>query len=349
MIRKDISKFRSVAYDLSRMNEWWLLSMGMIFFAFIPNIYAAGNSIGNEYYLTMDTIIDFLMAPDLYLAIIIVFCVQIFLFASNDYFDRDVDALDPKKKKRNPVCDGRVTIKGVRALLIATAIIPLLASLYFYFYAPSSALYNRPVDAPTSIIWPFLFTALTLFVYYFYTAPPLRFKNKVGLDVLSHGTLINTFPYFFCLVALEDYTIGTLFLLAILMMRSSMAQILQEIRDYEVDKKVETNTVIAIGQKRAIWLVFSINLLLLGSSIFLIVSYELTGWGVSLYYLILPLLSITYIPTLFKLLKVAEYGDNIEKLWMGQGRENFWQIAQYLIAFAIHIPIVAYLAMIHYQ
>ncbi len=344
MARKQESKIRSVVYDLSRMNEWWLLSMGMILFAFVPNIYVA-----NGYYLDIGMIIEFLMAPDLYLAIVIVFGVQIFLFASNDYFDREVDALDPKKKKRNPVCDGRITVKGVRVLLIVTAIVPLLASLYFYFYAPSALMYNRPANAPTSILWPFLFTAFTLFVYYFYTAPPLRFKNKVGLDVLSHGTLINTFPYFFCLVALEDYTIGTLFLLAILMMRSSMAQILQEIRDYEVDKKVETNTVIAIGQKRAIWVVFSINLVLLSSSIVLIASYHLNGWGISMYYIILPLLSLTYIPTLFKLLKAADYGDNIEKLWMGQGRENRWQIAQYLIAFAIYIPIVAYLAMIHYQ
>ena len=132
-------------------------------------------------------------------------------------------------------------------------------------------------------------------------------------------------------------------------MRSSMAQILQEIRDYEVDKKVETNTVIAIGQKRAIWLVFSINLLLFSSSIVLIASYHLNGWGVSLYYIILPLLSLTYMPTLFKLLKAADYGDNIERLWMGQGRENLWQVAQYVVAFAIYIPIVAYLATIGYQ
>ncbi len=344
MKRRRVSKIRSVVYDLSRMNEWWLLSVSMILFAFIPNIYVA-----NGYYLDMGILFDFLMAPDLYLAILIVFGVQIFLFASNDYFDREVDSLDPKKKKRNPVCDGRVTVKGVRALLVATAIIPLLASLYFYFYAPSPVLYNRPENAATTIIWPFLFTAFTLFVFYFYTAPPLRFKNKVGLDVLSHGTLINTFPYFFCLVALEDFTVGTLFLLAVLMMRSIMAQILQEVRDYEVDKKVEKNTVVVIGQKRAVWVVFSINLLLLGSSIVLISSYELNGWGVSLFYIIFPLLSVTYVPTLFKLLKAAEYGDNIERLWMGQGRENFWQIAQYIIAFGIYIPFVVYLASIGYQ
>jgi len=334
MKRRKKSKVKSVVYDLSRMNEWWLLSIGMILFAFIPNIYVA-----NGYYLDMGILMDFLTSFDLYIALIVVFGAQIFLFASNDYFDRDVDALDPKKKRRNPVCDGRVTIKGVRALLVATTILPLAGSLYFYF----DPTYSTPS------LWPFIFTAFTLFVYYYYTAPPLRFKNKVVLDVLSHGTLINTFPYLFCLIALKDFTTGTIFLLAVFMMRSTMAQILQEVRDYEVDKKVEKNTVVVIGQKRAIWLVFSVYLLLFSSSVVLIASYELNGWGVSLYYIILPLLSLTYIPTMFKLLKAAEYGDNIEKLWMGQGRENFWQVAQYAIAFGIYIPIIIYLASIGYQ
>ncbi len=325
MAEKQVSKFKSVVYDLSRMNEWWLLSIGMILFAFIPNIYVA-----NGYYLDLDILIDFFMSPDIYIALIVVFGIQIFLFASNDYFDRDVDALDPGKKKRNPVCDGRVTVGGVKALLVATIIIPLLGAYYFG-------------------LWPLIFTAITLFVYYYYTAPPLRFKNKVGLDVLSHATFINTFPYLFCLILLKDFTTGTIFLLAVFMMRSSMAQILQEVRDYEVDKLVEKNTVVVIGQKRAIWLVFSIFLTLLISSIVLITTYELYGWGVSLYYIILPILSLTYLPILYKLVKAKEYGDNIERLWMGQGRENFWQIAQYLISFGIYVLLVIYLASIGYQ
>ncbi len=325
MAEKPVSKFKSVVYDLSRMNEWWLLSVGMILFAFIPNLYVA-----NGYTLNLDMLIEFFMKPDFYIALAVVFGAQIFLFASNDYFDRDVDALDPGKKKRNPVCDGRVTVKGVQALLVGTLIITLVGSYYFG-------------------IWPLIFTAFTMFVYYYYTAPPLRFKNKVGLDVLSHATLINTFPYFLCIIALNDFTTGTIYLLAVFMMRSSMAQILQEIRDYEVDKLVEKNTVVVLGQKRASWLVFSIFLTLLISSIILIASYELTGWGVSLYYLILPLLSLTYLPVLYKLVRAKEYGENIERLWMGQGRENFWQVAQYAISFGIYIVIVIYLASIGYQ
>ncbi len=325
MVQKKSGKIKSVVYDLSRMNEWWLLSIGMALFAFIPNLYVA-----NGYYLDLDILLDFLSKPDLYIALTIIFGAQIFLFASNDYFDRHVDALDPKKKIRNPVCDGRVTVKGVQVLLVATLVITVAGSMFFGF-------------------WTLIYTAITMFVYYYYTAPPLRFKNKVGWDVISHATFINTFPYFMCLIALDDFTVGTVFLLSVFMMRSSMAQILQEVRDYEVDRKVERNTVVVLGQKRSIWLVFGIYMTLFISSTVLIVTYELYGWGISLYYMILPLLSLSYLPVMFNLIKAVEYGDNIEKLWMGQGRENFWQIAQYVISFSIYIVLVILLATSGYQ
>ena len=72
--------------------------------------------------------------------------------------------------------------------MVLTITIPIIASFYFG-------------------IWTLLFTIISMFVFYFYTAPPLRFKNKVGIDVLSHALFVNTFPYFFCLVALEDYSV----------------------------------------------------------------------------------------------------------------------------------------------
>ena len=237
------TKFKSVLCDLSRMGEWWLLSLGLIFFAFIPHIFRINNSI------TLENLTDLFASSPLYLALIVVFAAQIFLFASNDYFDKHIDALDEKKNLRNPICNGRVTTKEVGALLIATAIISLVVSLFF------------------SLIT-FLFTAFALFVFYFYTAEPLRLKNKVGVDVLSHGIFINTFSFFFCLVALWDFSSGAVFLLAILMMRSAIAQLLQEIRDYEVDKKVEKNTVVALGKRKAIWLIIVIYLTIIQTQSF---------------------------------------------------------------------------------
>jgi 4-hydroxybenzoate polyprenyltransferase len=187
------------------------------------------------------------------------------------------------------------------------------------------------------------FTAVAMFVFYYYTAPPLRFKNKVLLDVLSHGIFVNTFPYFFCLVVLEDFSVGSVYLLSALMMRSAMAQMLQEIRDYHIDSQVERNTVVAIGQKRAIWAVFSIYLVLFAVTAVLLVSYELIGWGIPLYYLIILLLCLSFIPIFRKLLAARDYGQEIEKLWMGQGRTNRWMVAQYFAAFSIYFVVVFYL------
>ena len=312
------TKFKSVLYDLSRIGEWWLLSLGLIFFAFIPHMYRINNSIA------LENLTDLFTSPLLYLALIVVFAAQIFLFASNDYFDRHIDALDEKKRLRTPICNGRVTTKEVWMLLIATAIISLAVSLFFSFFA-------------------FLFTALTLFVFYFYTAEPLRFKNKVGADVLSHGIFINTFPYFLCLVALWDFSSGAVFLLAILMMRSAIAQLLQELRDYEVDKKVEGNTVVVIGQRKTIWIIFVIYLTITISTLVLLATYQLFNIGISIFYLVILFLCITYIPIFYKLLTVADNRELIEGLWMGQGRINHWMGIRYAGSFSLYFCIVFFL------
>ena len=313
-----VYKFKSVLYDLSRIEEWWLLSLGLILFAFVPHIYRMNNdSIGMG-----DLVILFTQAP-IYLALIVVFSAQIFLFASNNYFDRHVDSLDELKCARNPVCTGEVTSKEVKVLLIVTGAIPLIVSWFFNYLT-------------------FIFTAFSIFVFYFYTAEPLRFKNKIGFDVLSHGALINTFPYLFCLIALWDFSTGSIFLLAAFMMRSVMAQMLQEIRDYEVDKKVEKNTVVALGQKRSAWVVFAIYLTLFLSTFALILTYQLFEMGVSMFYLIILFLCVAYSPTFYKLINSAEYEyrDLIETMWMGQGRTNYWTGISYAGPFGLYFFIV---------
>ena len=286
---------KNILCNLSRIGEWWLLSLGLIFFAFIPNLYKINNTI------TLENLLELFSTPALYLAVVVVFSAQIFLFASNDYFDRHIDALDEKKKQRNLACSGNVTSKQIYLLLFATATLAVAGSLYFNFYAV-------------------LFTIVSLFVFLFYTAEPLRFKNKVGLDVLSHGILINTFPYFFCLIALWHFTSGSVFLLIVLMLRSTMAQLLQEVRDYEVDKQVERNTAVILGQKKTIWIVFIIYLVIFVSTSLLLISYRTFSVGISLFYLVILFLCISYIPTFIKLMSLSDTKEFIDGLWMGQGR-----------------------------
>ena len=291
-------KSKSVFIELSRINEWAIISISLTLFVFLPNMYVSNAGI-----VTPEIVFEVFTSLNLYIALIIVFMAQIFLFASNDYYDRNVDALDEGKRQRNPVCAGRVTEKEVKGLLIVTAIIPLVLSLYFNLYA-------------------FLLTAFTLFVFFFYTAEPLRFKNKVGLDVLSHATLINSFPYIFSLVALGYYVPGIIYLLIIIMLRSAIAQILQEVRDHDIDKKAETNTVIYLGQKKAVWLVFSIWLTMTVGSAVLLLTYQLFGVGISPFYLFVIFITLSYAPTFYKLIKADNYSEIIEKQWMGQGRTN---------------------------
>ncbi len=292
------SKSKSVLIELSRINEWAIISISLTLFVFLPNMYVT-----NEGTITSEIILELFTSAGLYIALAIVFTAQIFLFASNDYYDRHVDALDEGKRQRNPVCAGRVTEKQVKGLLIVTAIVPVALSLYFNLYA-------------------FILTSFTIFVFFFYTAEPLRFKSKVGLDVLSHATLINSFPYIFSLVALGYYVPGIIFLLVIIMLRSAIAQLLQEVRDHDIDKKAETNTVIYLGQKKAVWLVFSIYLTMTIGTALLLLTYQLFGVGISPFYLFVMFITLSYAPTFYKLVKADDYSEIIEKQWMGQGRTN---------------------------
>jgi 4-hydroxybenzoate polyprenyltransferase len=310
-------KVKSLLFDLTRISEWWLISFGFILFAFVPYIYRLHNGMKLAYLYEL-----FFTSP-LYLTIIIVFAAQMFLFAANDYYDRHVDALDPKKRKRNPICDGRVSSNEAIALLVATAAISLIVSLIFNFLA-------------------FLFTAFALFVFYFYTAEPLRFKKRVGLDVISHAIFINTFPFLVAMLTLWDFHFEAIFLLSVLIFRSATAQILQEIRDYDVDKKVERNTVIVLGRKNAAWLVFVFFIIVTASTLIFMITYQLYGFGLRPFFILIFSICILYSPTFYKLLITKNYSSFIDSLWMGQGRTNKRLVALYGVAFGIWLFIVIF-------
>ena len=312
------NKSKSVLIELSRINEWAIISFTLTMFAFLPYSF-----MNNGFSDPAKAISDVFLSVDLYIALVVVFMAQIFLFASNDYFDRHVDALDEGKRQRNPVCAGRVTEMQVKGLLAATFFISLGASAFFGF-------------------WPFVFTAFVLFVFYFYTAEPLRFKNKVGLDVLSHATLINSFPYIFSLIALRYFSPGVIYLLFVIMLRSAIAQLLQEIRDHDIDKKMETNTVIYLGQGRAMTLVLALYLFLTIGTIEGLLAYQLFGIGLNPFYLLILFISLGYSPIFYRLITSDNYAEIIEKQWMGQGRTNKQ------LGLSYGLPIIAYLFIVFF-
>jgi 4-hydroxybenzoate polyprenyltransferase len=81
-----------------------------------------------------------------------------------------------------------------------------------------------------------------------YSAPPLRLKSRPGLDLLTHGIFMYTFPYWMCLILIGvawtalDYQI-----LALAFLSSVTAQLEQQVRDFELDARTDTNFTTTFG------------------------------------------------------------------------------------------------------
>ena len=81
-----------------------------------------------------------------------------------------------------------------------------------------------------------------------YSAPPLRLKSRPGLDLLSHAFFIQSLPYLICV-----YLIGGVWgridwaLLAVNFLASLSGQLAQQVRDFDVDSRTDTNFATLVG------------------------------------------------------------------------------------------------------
>lgn len=138
-------------------------------------------------------------------------------FALNDYFDQEVDGQDPRKRGRNFFTLTSVTSqKATRGFVIASLII-----------APGMLQFG----------WRGFFASLIcVFIMWAYSAPPLRFKSRPGIDLPIHALFVETFPYVLVMYLLnlaweqQDYVI-----LGLGLMASLTAQLEQQLRDVEID------------------------------------------------------------------------------------------------------------------
>lgn len=148
-------------------------------------------------------------------------------FAINDYFDRDVDVNDRSKAQNNFFVYnsnklGLTILCTLFLFLLVIAVSYAFKGLFVYFIA--------------------------IIAFWTYSAKPFRFKNRPGIDLLIHGTFIETYPYFVTLYLLnfEVKSIDYL-MMSILCLNSMINQIGQQLRDYDVDLLRETNFTIKIG------------------------------------------------------------------------------------------------------
>lgn len=192
---------------------------------------------------------------------------NLYLYGVNDYFDRETDALNPKKGSKEHLLKD-AELKQLRFLLILTAIISVLLL---------AAQPNRVSQ---------LLFALYLFLATFYSAPPLRFKAKPFLD--SASNILYALPGFLAYaVAVARFPSMEVVLLG-LCWTASM-HLFSAIPDIHADKQAKlTTTAVLLGYRGSLFLCF----LLWGCFSFFVLT---SNWTypfslLSLIYPVIPLL-----------------------------------------------------------
>lgn len=185
-----------------------------------------------------------LTAPGVLLVTSLVVCYW-WGFALNDYFDAPHDAQEPTKAARNYFV--QATVPGW-IIALATLLILLPVLLIFAQFGWRG--------------W--LLFALGVLAMAGYSAPPLRLKSRPGFDLLLHMLFVQTFPYFTCLLLLPldwlplDYALLLFFLLG-----SLGAQLEQQIRDFAVDSRTDSNFTTHFGLRVTITLLRIVTVLLI--------------------------------------------------------------------------------------
>ncbi|MEW6443442.1 MAG: UbiA family prenyltransferase [bacterium] len=228
----------------------------------------------------------------LLLVLPIVFLHQAFLFAVNDYFDREVDSLNEVKKRRNVISSGELPLPRARVVLGFIAVPGLLLPLF--------------------LGWPvLLLSGAFLAASYAYSAPPLRLKGRVGWDLVAHAFLVFSYSFLFTTLAIPGPTPRNMAIYAVLVLVSVSIQMAQESRDFSDDAQVETNSVLALGYGRAYLLMG----LLLSSALALSFWLVLSGLG-SVFFLVLSALCSFAIYDLAQTWRRGEYSAYFRNMWL---------------------------------
>ncbi len=156
---------------------------------------------------------------------LILFLYLGFSFAINNCFDVKEDKLS---KKDNPIATGKLSFRKALIFSMSIAFFSLILSLYFGLNI-------------------FLFYLVTLLMSLFYSAPPLRFKSRFMLDILSHGLFFGALLFFLPLIifnsglSLFHYSIAfSIFWFSIIL------ELRNHVADYEGDKRAGLRTSVCI-------------------------------------------------------------------------------------------------------
>ena len=148
-----------------------------------------------------------------------------FSFAINDSFDVEEDKF--KKSRRNPVVAGEVT--------------PDQAVTFSY----SLALSGQLLSAWFGPVVFFYYLGLTL-LSFFYSAPPLRFKARFPLDLLSHGMFFGSMILLLPALIFGSLTVGVFLIAVSIFFLSVTIELWNHIADYKSDMKARLKTAVCV-------------------------------------------------------------------------------------------------------
>jgi 4-hydroxybenzoate polyprenyltransferase len=149
-----------------------------------------------------------------------------FMFSFNDFMDKDKDSHDAEKKTRNPFLNSQSRQIATLLMALSGALLILLGLFKIHK----------------------IYVNVLLFLIAFSYSAGIRAKNKPFLDVIVHwawvaGTLVLGFLFFDVPVTIREATLVFQYLIV-----STLIELSQGIRDYEVDKNTDENTtVVYIG------------------------------------------------------------------------------------------------------
>lgn len=153
----------------------------------------------------------------------------VFAFVINDLSDAELDR--SAGVSRNPVSTGELSLRGSITLTFTFLLVSLAALFFLSLQAQ-------------------LLGLLTLFLYFTYSWV-VRAKARPILDIVYHGSC----PAILAIMGYTKYRTfdATCLLLASTMfLLSAVSQILQEVRDYETDRKTIKTTVTLLGKRKSI-------------------------------------------------------------------------------------------------
>jgi len=155
-------------------------------------------------------------------------------YAINDYFDAPIDAQDKSKAEKNFFVQREIPTK--LAAFVVLTIGGFVSYTFVQFGLKGISL-----------------LALSVFVMWGYSAPPLRFKSRPGLDLLIHAIFVFMFPYLVSLLLIDavwsplDY-----FLLGIFFFISLAGQLRNQIRDCDIDSQTDVGPALAVRKNPSV-------------------------------------------------------------------------------------------------